>query len=219
MLTTTTLVAVFLAAAHALVLPPTAAMNLRYASPATVALRAASPVQMGKKGGKPKGAKSGGKQGQQEKKKKLDQREDDFTKQFMYTILGLTKTLPDGSRTLLKDINLCFYPGAKIGLVGLNGAGKSTLMRIMAGVDSEFDGSCKPLAGKSIGYLPQEPTLEGETVGESIALGVAAGKAELARFEELSVKICEPLDDDEMEKTMDALAKSQEKIDAGNLWE
>ena len=94
----------------------------------------------------------------------------------MYTILGLTKSLPDGSRTLLKDINLCFYPGAKIGLVGLNGAGKSTLMRIMAGVDTEFDGTAKPLKGASIGYLPQEPTLEGATVSESIEAGVAAGR-------------------------------------------
>merc|ERR1719174_3441697 len=119
---------------------------------------------MGKKG---KGKGGGGKQGQQEKKEVKDQREGEFTKQFMYTILKLTKTLPDGSRTLLKDINLCFYPGAKIGLVGLNGAGKSTLMKIMAGLDTEFDGTVKPLAGASIGYLPQEPTLEGETVGES----------------------------------------------------
>ena len=85
----------------------------------------------------------------------------------MFTILGLTKSLPDGSRTLLKDINLCFYPGAKIGLVGLNGAGKSTLLKIMAGVDSEFDGTAVPLPGASIGYLPQEPELEGETVAES----------------------------------------------------
>ena len=137
----------------------------------------------------------------------------------MFTILGLTKNLPDGSRTLLKDINLCFYPGAKIGLVGLNGAGKSTLLRVMAGVDTEFDGTVKPLAGASIGYLPQEPTLEGETVGESIDMGVAAGKAELDKFEALSAKMCEPLDDDEMQKCMDDLAKVQEKIDAGNLWE
>ena len=148
-----------------------------------------------------------------------ERRLDEATKQFMFTILGLTKTLPDGSRTLLKDINLCFYPGAKIGLVGLNGAGKSTLLKIMAGVDTEFDGTCKPAPGASIGYLPQEPELEGATVGESIAKGVAAGKAELARFEELSAKLCEPLDDDEMQATMDALAQCQERIDAGNLWE
>ena len=127
----------------------------------------------------PKGAKAGGGgrkgQGQQEKAAVKERRLDEATKQFMFTILGLSKTLPDGSRQLLKDINLCFYPGAKIGLVGLNGAGKSTLLKIMAGVDTEFDGTAKPLAGMSIGYLPQEPTLEGATVGESIDMGVAAG--------------------------------------------
>ena len=185
--------------------------------------RARPVVTMGKKGGKPKGAKSGGGgrkgQGQQQKASVAQNRLDESTKQFMFTILGLSKTLPDGSRQLLKDINLCFYPGAKIGLVGLNGAGKSTLMKIMAGVDTEFDGTVKPLAGKSVGYLPQEPELEGETVGESIAKGVAAGQAEIDRFNELSAKMCEPLDDDEMEKCMNELAAVQEKIDAGNLWE
>ena len=186
--------------------------------------RARPVVMMGKKGGKPKGAKSGGGggrkgQGQQQKASVAQNRLDESTKQFMFTILGLSKTLPDGSRQLLKDINLCFYPGAKIGLVGLNGAGKSTLMKIMAGVDTEFDGTVKPLAGKSVGYLPQEPELEGETVGESIAKGVAAGQAEIDRFNELSAKMCEPLDDDEMEKCMNELAAVQEKIDAGNLWE
>jgi sulfate-transporting ATPase len=179
------------------------------------------PLCLAKKGGKPKGAKSGGRkqQGQQEKKAVRDQRQEEFSKQFMYTILGLTKTLPDGSRTLLKDINLCFYPGAKIGLVGLNGAGKSTLMKIMAGVDTEFDGTAKPLAGASIGYLPQEPTLDGETVAESIEAGVKAGRAELDKFEALSAKLCEPLDDDEMTAAMDELAAVQEKIEAQNLWE
>ena len=184
-------------------------------------LRCLPPFCLAKKGGKSKGAKSGGRkqQGQQEKKAVRDQRQEEFSKQFMYTILGLTKTLPDGSRTLLKDINLCFYPGAKIGLVGLNGAGKSTLMKIMAGVDTEFDGTAKPLAGASIGYLPQEPTLDGETVAESIEAGVKAGRAELDKFEALSAKLCEPLDDDEMTAAMDELAAVQEKIDAQNLWE
>ena len=142
----------------------------------------AAGIHDGQKGGKPKGAKSssgaGRKgQGQQQKASVAQNRLDESTKQFMFTILGLSKTLPDGSRQLLKDINLCFYPGAKIGLVGLNGAGKSTLMKIMAGVDTEFEGTVKPLARASVGYLPQEPTLEGETVGESIAKGVAAGQA------------------------------------------
>ena len=101
-------------------------------------LRVAGPPVMGKKGGKPKGAKTGKKQqGREEKKSVKDNRVAEQTKSFIYTILGLGKTLPDGSRTLIKNINLCFFPGAKIGLVGLNGAGKSTLMKIMAGVDTE----------------------------------------------------------------------------------
>jgi len=144
---------------------------------------------------------------------------DAATKQFMYTIVGLSKTLPDGSRQLLKNINLSFFPGAKIGLVGLNGAGKSTLMKIMAGVDTEFDGMAQPLHGASIGYLPQEPTLVGETVGESIEAGVAAGRAELRRFEQLSAKMCEPLEEAEMEAAMAEMTRCQERIDAGNLWE
>jgi hypothetical protein len=131
--------------------------------------RACMPLMMGKKpkdvkSGKPGTGRKG--QGQQEKASVREARFDAATKQFMYTIVGLSKTLPDGSRQLLKNINLSFFPGAKIGLVGLNGAGKSTLMKIMAGVDTEFDGMAQPLHGASIGYLPQEPTLVGETVGD-----------------------------------------------------
>ena len=77
----------------------------------------------------------------------------------MFTIMKLSKTLPDKSKTILKDINLCFYPGAKIGVVGVNGAGKSTLLKIMAGVDKEFEGEARPQADINIGYLPQEPEL------------------------------------------------------------
>lgn len=176
----------------------------------------ALPSVGGKKKGKPKG-KSG--QGQQEKKSVKDNRIAEQTKAFIFTILGLNKVLPDGSRQLLKDINLCFYPGVKIGLVGLNGAGKSTLLRIMAGVDKEFDGTAEPKPGISIGYLPQEPQLEGETVGESLEKGVEAGRKLLAKFEELSVKMCEPLDDAEMENVMSEFAAVQEKIDAQNFWE
>ena len=174
-------------------------------------------IQMGGKKGKGKG--KGGKQGQQEKKSAKDARFSEQTKSFIYTILGLNKVLPDGSRQLLKDINLCFYPGVKIGLVGLNGAGKSTLMRIMAGVDTEFDGQATPLPGVSIGYLPQEPVLEGETVEESIEKGVSAGRELLQEFERLSTEMCEPLSDEAMEVVMTQFSAVQEKIDAQNLWE
>ena len=107
-------------------LPRSPALAARFASSATpVAPLRAPPVAMGgkKKGGKPKGAKGGKAKGQprqQETKARQEERFDAQTKQFIFSILGLSKTIPDGSRTLLKDINLCFYPGAKIGLVGLN---------------------------------------------------------------------------------------------------
>lgn len=86
------------------------------------------------------GGKKGGQQKPQEKKAVQEARFDAQTRQFMFTMVGLTKTLPDKSKTILKDIYLSFYPGAKIGVIGLNGSGKSTLMKIMAGVDTEFDG-------------------------------------------------------------------------------
>ena len=149
---------------------PTHALHALYGRAGLAApRRACLPLMMGKKpkdvkSGKPGTGRKG--QGQQEKASVREARFDAATKQFMYTIVGLSKTLPDGSRQLLKNINLSFFPGAKIGLVGLNGAGKSTLMKIMAGVDTEFDGMAQPLHGASIGYLPQEPTLVGETVGD-----------------------------------------------------
>ncbi|EOD05643.1 hypothetical protein EMIHUDRAFT_453665 [Emiliania huxleyi CCMP1516] len=178
----------------------------------------------GKKGGKPKGDnkfKAGGKkqQGQQEKKSVKDSRMAEQTKSFIYTILKLTKALPDGSRTLIKNINLCFFPGAKIGLVGLNGAGKSTLMKIMAGVDTEYDGECTPAPWASVGYLAQEPELDGATVQESIDAGVAQGRATLQQFEQLSAKVCEPLSDEEMEEALSELGRVQETIEAQDLWE
>ena len=202
---------------------PTHALHALYGRAGLAApRRACLPLMMGKKpkdvkSGKPGTGRKG--QGQQEKASVREARFDAATKQFMYTIVGLSKTLPDGSRQLLKNINLSFFPGAKIGLVGLNGAGKSTLMKIMAGVDTEFDGMAQPLHGASIGYLPQEPTLVGETVGESIEAGVAAGRAELRRFEQLSAKMCEPLEEAEMEAAMAEMTRCQERIDAGNLWE
>ena len=187
--------------------------------------RSAAPLMMGKKSGKPKAEnkfkKASGKkgQGQQEKKSVKDNRAAESAKSFIYTILGLTKQLPDGTRTLIKNINLCFFPGAKIGLVGLNGAGKSTLMKIMAGADTEFDGECTPAPWASVGYLAQEPELVGETVQESIDAGVAQGRALLARFDEISNSLSEPLEPEAMDAAMAELARVQDSIEAANLWE
>eukprot|EP00981_Chlorochromonas_danica_P011991 scaffold4368_cov180-Ochromonas_danica.AAC.4 len=140
-------------------------------------------------------------------------------RKFMFTIQDLNKVLPDGSRTILKNINLCFYPGAKIGVVGSNGSGKSSLLKIMAGVDKQFDGVAVPMPGASIGYLPQEPVLEGETVQENIDLGVLKGQEILNHYTELSHRLAEPLSDEEMSRLSDELEAVQAKIDAGDLWE
>ena len=162
----------------------------------------------------------GGGQQQQEKASVQEQRFDAATRQFMFTIMGLSKTLPDKSKTLLKDINLCFYPGAKIGVVGMNGSGKSTLLKIMAGVDKEFDGTARPLPGASIGYLPQEPELEFETVQECVDHAVSSSRKVLDEYNDLSMKLADPdITPDEMEKTMSDLEKIGDQIEASNLWE
>lgn len=155
-------------------------------------------------------------------KKDQQSRADKFDAQvrkYMFTLSGVTKSLPDGSRTILKNINLSFYPGAKIGVVGLNGSGKSSLLKVMAGVDKSFDGVAVPMPGASVGYLAQEPVLEGATVIDNINMGVKKSQDLLDKFSELSVKCGEALSDEEMEKTMAQLAELQDKIDAGNVWE
>ncbi len=100
-----------------------------------------------KKGGGGGGYNKSRGQQPQEKKSVQEARFDAATRQFMFTMVGLTKTLSDKSKTILKNINLSFYPGAKIGVVGLNGSGKSTMLKIMAGLDKEFDGTARPLPG------------------------------------------------------------------------
>lgn len=159
-------------------------------------------------------------QQKQEKASVKEARFDAATRQFMFTLVGLTKTLPDKSKDILKNINLSFYPGAKIGVVGLNGSGKSTLLKIMAGVEKEFDGIARPLPGASIGYLPQEPILEYETVQECIDAAVASSKAILDEYNELSMSMANPdITDEEMTSVMNKLETIGNKIEAENLWE
>ncbi|GKY99700.1 hypothetical protein MPSEU_000924000 [Mayamaea pseudoterrestris] len=167
-----------------------------------------------------KSSYSSSKQVPQEKQSVKDQRFDAATRQFMFTMLGLTKILPDKSKTLLKDINLSFYPGAKIGVVGLNGSGKSTLLKIMAGIDTEFDGTARPLPGASIGYLAQEPVLEFETVQECVDQAVQSQQAILDEFNSLSMKLADPnLTTDETNKIMSQTDLLTNQIEAGNLWD
>lgn len=172
-------------------------------------------------GKKKKGAGGGGgKQRPQEKQSVKDARFDAATRQFMFSLVGLTKILPDKSKTILDNIHLSFYPGAKIGIVGLNGSGKSTLLKIMAGVDTEYDGLARPLPGSSVGYLPQEPELEHETVQECIDQAVASSQAILDQYNEESMKLADPdISDEDMASTMEKLEKLNTQIEAGDLWE
>jgi energy-dependent translational throttle protein EttA len=139
--------------------------------------------------------------------------------QYIYTMKGLSKTWP-GGREVLKDIHLSFLPGAKIGVLGLNGSGKSTLMKIMAGLDTEFNGEAWPADGIKVGYLSQEPELDADkTVLENITMGVGETKALLVRFEEISNAFAEPMDDDQMNALIEEQGELQEKIDAVNAWD
>jgi ATP-binding cassette ChvD family protein len=131
----------------------------------------------------------------------------------------LRKVVPP-SREILRGIWLSFYPGAKIGVLGANGAGKSSLLRIMAGVDQDFQGEAWPHEGTRIGYLSQEPQLDAsKNVRENVDVAVKATRDLLIKFEEISNKFAEPMSDDEMTKLLDHQAKVQEKIDAANAWE
>ena len=137
---------------------------------------------------------------------------------FLYQIIDLTKKF--GQRELLKNINLAFYPGAKIGLLGRNGAGKSTLMKIMAGIDREYEGEARLAEGYTAGYLEQEPQLDPDkTVFENVMDGAEESRAVLRRYEEINARFAEPLSDDEMEKLLAEQARVQDEIDAKNLWD
>jgi len=175
-----------------------------------------------KKGGTPGGPNKYKKQSQapQEKASVKEARFQAATNQFMFTLAGLTKTLPDKSKDILKNIHLSFYPGAKIGVVGLNGSGKSTLIKIMAGIITEFDGVARPMPGASIGYLPQEPVLEFETVKECIDSAIAPSRKILEDYNELGLKLADPdLGEEEMAKVMAKLETAGDVIEAANLWE
>lgn len=138
--------------------------------------------------------------------------------QYIMTIEGLTKIYDED--TILKDIWLSFYPGAKIGVIGNNGSGKSTLMRIMAGEDKAFEGTVRPAKNIKIGYLPQEPRLDPtKTVDEEVQAGVAESQAVLDRYNEINNLLCEPMEPEAMEKLLEEQATVQDKIDAANLWE
>ncbi len=139
--------------------------------------------------------------------------------QYIYTMQSLSKTYP-GGREVLKGVTLAFLPGVKIGVLGYNGAGKSTLLRIMAGMDTEFTGEAWAAEGATVGYLEQEPQLDADkTVYENVLEGLAEQKQIVDRFEEVSMKLGEVTDPDEMTALIDEQAELQEKIDAADAWD
>jgi ATP-binding cassette ChvD family protein len=134
-----------------------------------------------------------------------------MARQFIYHMQGLTKAYP-GNRKVLEDINLSFYPDAKIGVLGLNGAGKSTLLRIMAGIDTDFTGEAWVADGARVGYLPQEPHLDtNKSARENVVDGVAPQKAILDRYNELAMNYSD--------ETADEMTKLQDEIEAKGLWD
>jgi ATP-binding cassette ChvD family protein len=139
--------------------------------------------------------------------------------QYIYTMNRVSKVVPP-KRTILRDISLSFFPGAKIGVLGLNGSGKSTLLRIMAGLDTNIDGEARPQSNIRIGYLTQEPELDPEQdVRSCVMEGVGETFRLVQRFNEISDAFAEPMDDDKMGKLLEEQAKLQDKIDAAGGWE
>jgi sulfate-transporting ATPase len=138
--------------------------------------------------------------------------------QYIYTMNRVSKAV--NQRFILKDISLSFYPGAKIGVLGLNGSGKSTLLRIMAGVDKQFDGEARPQPGIKIGFLEQEPQVDPEkTVREIVEEAVADIKKLLADFDEISMRFAEPMSDEEMNKLLEKQGELQQEIETRGGWD
>ena len=139
--------------------------------------------------------------------------------QYIYTMNRVSKVVPP-KRVILRDISLSFFPGAKIGVLGLNGAGKSTLLRIMAGVEEPSGGEARPAKGIRVGYLPQEPVLDPrKDVLGNIEEGVAETRALLHRFNELNLKLGEELSEGEMERVLEEHGRVMAEIEAKNAWE
>jgi ATP-binding cassette ChvD family protein len=139
--------------------------------------------------------------------------------QYIYTMNRVSKVVPP-KRVILRDISLSFFPGAKIGVLGLNGAGKSSLLRIMAGIDDAFDGDARPQSGIRIGFLPQEPELDAaSTVRATVMEGLGETFRQLQEFNHISERFAEPMDDEQMNALLARQAQLQDAIDAAGGWE
>jgi ATP-binding cassette ChvD family protein len=139
--------------------------------------------------------------------------------QYIYTMNRVSKVVPP-KRVILRDISLSFFPGAKIGVLGLNGSGKSTLLRIMAGMDRNIDGEARPQSGIRVGYLTQEPELNPEHDVRTVVMeGLGGAFAQLERFNRISELFAEPMDEAQMNKLLEEQARLQDAIDAAGAWE
>jgi sulfate-transporting ATPase len=139
--------------------------------------------------------------------------------QYIYTMNRVSKVVPP-KRVILRDISLSFFPGAKIGVLGLNGSGKSSLLKIMAGLDTNIDGEARPQNGIRVGFLPQEPELDAtKDVRVTVMEGVGETFQHVERFNQISEKFAEPMSDDEMTALLEEQAKLQDAIDAAGGWE
>jgi ATP-binding cassette ChvD family protein len=139
--------------------------------------------------------------------------------QYIYTMNRVGKIVPP-KRQILRDISLSFFPGAKIGVLGLNGSGKSTLLKIMAGLDNNIEGEARPQSGIKVGHLPQKPELDpARTVRQEVIAGIGGMFAKVERFNAISEAFAEPMSDDEMNKLLEEQAKLQDQIDAAGGWE
>jgi energy-dependent translational throttle protein EttA len=139
--------------------------------------------------------------------------------QYIFTMQGVGKVVPP-KRVILRDISLSFFPGAKIGVLGLNGAGKSTVLRIMAGIDKEIEGEARPQSGIRVGYLPQEPQLDPSSdVRSTVQEGVGETFKLVEEFNRISDRFAEPMEDEEMNALLERQAKLQDAIDTAGGWE
>ncbi|MBU0985221.1 MAG: ATP-binding cassette domain-containing protein, partial [candidate division Zixibacteria bacterium] len=140
-----------------------------------------------------------------------------MAEKYIFTMLGLNKSY--GHKHVLKNINLCFFPGAKIGIVGENGSGKSTVLRIMAGLDKEFQGQAEITPGYRSGFVAQEPELDdSQTVHQAIEGAFGEAKALLDKYNGLADNMANPMSDEEMQKTMDQMGELQDKLDTLDAW-
>ena len=140
-----------------------------------------------------------------------------MAEKYIFTMLRLDKFY--GQKQVLKNINLCFYPGAKIGIVGENGSGKSTVLRIMAGIDDDFQGQAFITPGYRAGIVMQEPELDEKlTVRQTLELAFEKTSSLLREYNDLTASMAEPMSDDDMEKAMNRLGDLQDQLDAADAW-